>query len=509
MSGANLLTLWSDQVAISVIWWMVLVIGVMYVARDKAHQAIRAFTKVIHKAARIAARTIQSTEKHLKERNRQVLLQHGRVSTERHIEREFQRVAVTVNRDLSGYPSMQRKLKEQITKIDEDYQQTAEVPPSPPNWLEAIEHVAKIPGNGDPTVAKILDDIHCTLKRANDKALSEYRDASKRRHGLLKHMLPYWRKMTHSLETVEKRINNLDERSKIIDNQMDQYAEILKQTDQSAKLLSSSSLTQFFIAGLVLVIAALGGFINFQLIALPMSEMVGAGTYVGATNWQVSDVAAMVIISVEIAMGLFLMEAIGVTRLFPVIGSMDDKLRTRIAWILFSFLFAFASIESALAYMRDIMATDREALTQALAGVQVVQAEYRWIPSIGQMVMGFVLPFALTFVAIPLESFIHSSRTVLGVVAAAFLRFLAFFCRFFGNISLNAGSFVINIYDLIVIVPLRVEQLLHSGHSGRSDRSERGDRNGHEIEIKDAKPAKVVIAAKKPKSLPGIDSTMS
>jgi len=492
MSGTNLLTLWSDQVAISVIVWMVLIIVLLYVARSTSHQAIRAFARVIHKAARTAARTIQSTEKALKERNRQVLLQHGRDSTEAHIEREFQRVATTVNRDLSGYPSMQRKLKEQITKIDEDYQQTAEVPPSPPNWLEAIEHVAKIPGNGDPTVAKILDDIHGTLQRANDKALSEYRDASKRRHGLLKHMLPYWRKMTHSLETVEKKINSLEERSKKIDNQMDQYQEILKQSDQAVKLLSSSSLTQFFVAGLVLIIAALGGFINFQLIALPMSEMVGAGTYVGSTDWQVSDVAAMVIICVEIAMGLFLMEAIGITRLFPVIGSMDDKLRRRIAWVLFSFLFAFASIESALAYMRDIMATDREALTQSLAGLQSVEAEYRWIPSIGQMVMGFVLPFALTFVAIPLESFVHSSRTVLGVAAAAFLRFLAFLCRFIGNISMNAGNFVINIYDLVVIVPLRIEQVLHSGRSsGGEDRA--------------AKPALM----KKSKHLPGPDSTIS
>ncbi len=493
MSGTNVLTIWSDQVAISVIVWLAIIIFLMFFARPWAHQAIHAFAKVIHKAARTASRSIRSAELHLKDRNRQVLLQHGREATERHIEREFQRVATTVNRDLSGYPSLQRKLKEQITKIDEDYQQTAEVPPSPPNWLEAIEHVAKIPGNGDPTVAKILDDIHGTLKRANDKALTEYRSASQRRHTLLKQMLPYWRKMTHTLESVEKKIHSLEERSKIIDNQMDKYSEIMAQTDLATKLLSSSSLTQFFIAGLVLIIAALGGFINFQLIALPMSEMVGAGTYVGNTSWQVSNVAAMVIISVEVAMGLFLMEAVGITRLFPVIGSMDDKMRRRIAWVLFSFLFLFASIESALAYMRDLMATDREALNQSLAGVQVVEAEYRWIPSVGQMIMGFVLPFALTFVAIPLESFVHSSRTVLGIAAAAFLRFLAFFCRFLGNISLNAGNFLINVYDLVIIVPLRIDYMFRSGRHPTH---------------KETKPDKI-ITGKKTKSLQSMDSTMS
>ena len=40
------------------------------------------------------------------------------------------------------------------------------------------------------------------------------------------------------------------------------------------------------------------------------------------------------------------------------------------------------------------------------------------------MGMGFILPFALTFVAIPLETFVHSLRTVLGLVGIGILRAL-------------------------------------------------------------------------------------
>ena len=47
------------------------------------------------------------------------------------------------------------------------------------------------------------------------------------------------------------------------------------------QLAPSSSLTQFFIAGLALAIAVGGAVINFNLIALPMSEMVGGGSYIG------------------------------------------------------------------------------------------------------------------------------------------------------------------------------------------------------------------------------------
>ena len=89
--------------------------------------------------------------------------------------------------------------------------------------------------------------------------------------------------------------------------------------------LSASSMTHFVASAFVLAIALLGGFINFHLIALPMSEMVGATSYVGPVR--TSDIAALVIIFTEIAMGLFLMESLGITRLFPVISTMDDKLR--------------------------------------------------------------------------------------------------------------------------------------------------------------------------------------
>jgi hypothetical protein len=220
-------------------------------------------------------------------------------------------------------------------------------------------------------------------------------------------------------------------------------------------------MTQFVISGLVLVIAALGGFVNFQLIALPMSEMVGGGSHLGAIK--TSDVAALVIIMVEVAMGLFLMESLRITRLFPVIGTLDDRMRRRMMWATFAILFTLAGIESSLAYMRDLLAADREALTQALSGVTAANPAFRWIPSVGQMVMGFILPFALTFVAIPLESFVHSSRTVLGACLGGTLRALAFGLRLLGRLTHHAGSLLVACYDLAIFIPLRIEALAHSG----------------------------------------------
>ena len=210
--------------------------------------------------------------------------------------------------------------------------------------------------------------------------------------------------------------------------------------------------------------AGSGELINFQLIAMPMAEMVGGASYIGSLK--TSDIAALVIILVEIAMGLFLLESLRITHLFPIISSMDDKMRRRMMWVSFAILAILASIESSLAYMRDLLALDREALQQSLIGVGatsgVVEAQFRWIPSVGQMVMGFILPFALAFIAIPLESFIHSLRIVIGLISVSVLRILRILVRLLGGLSKHFFKLLTHFFDLLIMLPLSVERLVKS-----------------------------------------------
>jgi len=447
----------AGQPELSILIWVCILIIVMYIARQPAHQMILLLTRSLRNALRLMAQSVMMAEKQLKKRNREVLLSQGQEHAERFIEREFQRVEILVNRDLSGYPSLQRDLKEQITRIDEDYVQSGEVPPKPPEWLKAVEAVANIPDNGSPVVAKILNDIHSTLKKALETDLQEYRRANRDRHGLLKKMMPYWRSLTNSLNSVERKITGLEQRSIIIDGQMQSYEDIRNQSGYAERMLSSSSLTQFFISGLALCLAVIGMYVNFQLVALPMEEMVGAASYLGSSSIRASDVSALFIISIEVILGLFLMESVGVTRLFPVIHLLEDHKRKLIFWIMLCFLFIFAGIEASLAYMRDMLAADREALSQLLTGVEVTEPPLRWIPSLGQMVMGFILPFVLTFVAIPLESFIHSFRTVSGLFIVWLLHVLVVSIRFIANVIYGLGRMVMNVYDLIIFIPLKIE----------------------------------------------------
>ena len=217
---------------------------------------------------------------------------------------------------------------------------------------------------------------------------------------------------------------------------------------------------------LVLAVAVGGAAINFTLIARPMAEMVGGTSFIA--GFRTADIAALVIIMVEISMGLFLMESLRITRLFPVISALPDKMRVRMAWVFFGILLFLASIEAGLAFMREILMEDELATSAMLRGeaASAMQAtDFAWITTAAQMGMGFILPFALVFVAIPLETFVHSLRTVIGVITAAFLRAVAFGLRLVGNLFRYMGRVLVNLYDLIIFGPLWLETTI-TGKAG-------------------------------------------
>jgi len=449
----------------SVLTWItviLLTVLALYLTRGPAHNAIQSLCRVLHAALRMASIAVSRAEGRLAERNREVLLAAGREASERLIEREFERMQGAVNRDLAEIPDLQRQVQEQLKRIEEDHAESIDVPPAPPGWAHAVEAVANIPSKGDPMVANILDKIHGSLVEAQDKARDEYRSATRSRHELLKNLMPCCRRIGQSLTKVDKNIDNLLHRSKVIDRQMDEYENILKGSDRAVRMLSSSSLVQFFVSALVLAIAIGGAMINFHLIARPMAEMVGGNSAIGA--FRISDIAALVIIMVEISMGLFLMESLRITRLFPVINALPDLTRIRMLWITFGILLVLASVEAGLAYMREILLQDELATSAILRGDKggVMTSGYLWITTAAQMGMGFILPFALVFVAIPLETFVHSLRTVMGIAGGGLLRALAVALRVLGGASFHLGQVMIDLYDMVIFLPLWAERRIRA-----------------------------------------------
>ena len=448
--------------ALSALVWFVIAMPFLYAARKPVHELLHAVGVLAGGPLRSSSRWLLGAAHDMRERNRQVLLAHGREEAGQQIAREFERVSLLVTRDLEGYPALQRRLLDEITRVEEDYKKCGEVPPPPPDWIDAINAVANVKSGGNELVTRLLEEINRSIKDIHEKTLAEYRRAYEERHSILDGFMPFWRSLDKTLAQADRKMTSLTDRAAAIDAQMARFEQIVSKTERAEHALTVSALTQFFVATLVIVVAAGGALINFKLIALPMSEMVGAGDYLTA-SLRTSDVAALVIIFVEATMGLFLMETLRITHLFPGIHNLSDVLRKRMMWLAFGLLVTLAGIEAALALMRDMLIADKAALLQSLATVQQHQPNdgvLSRIPTLGQMLLGFILPFALAFVAIPLESFIASARTVGGAALVLAARGAAFALRLVGNLVRNLSRVVITLYDVIIVLPLLIERFV-------------------------------------------------
>lgn len=456
--------LFPENPALSALVLFAILLPFLYAARDPMHRLFGALVRIVAQPLRLAARWCDAAAKEMRKRNEVVLLAQGREEITQAIQREFERVTAIVRRDLQGYPALQRRLLDEITRIEEDYGKCGEVPPPPPEWIKAVETMAKIKHTGDGLVQKILEQIANSIVDIYDKVLGEYRKSYKDRHKILEGFQPFWRSLEQTLTRVGKGMTGLDESAQRIDAQMQKYEEIIARSDKVVHSLTSSAATQFVTAGLVVMIAVGGAFVNFWLIARPMAAMVGGGEYI-AGGLEAAHVAALVILLVEAAMGLFLMEALRITHLFPRIHNMHDRMRLRLGWIAFTILFVLAGVEVALAVMRDLIIAADMDLKRGLGNVVTAPVETSWvtkIPVAGQMILGFVLPFALAFVAIPLEYFISSGRTVIGALLVGATRAIALVLRMLSNFTRHMATALTMLYDVLIFLPILVERAIRS-----------------------------------------------
>lgn len=438
----------------------------LYLARQPMRALIASSCKGLAEGLRFSSRALTATRTRLVARNREVLLAAGRDAAGRMASREFDRFSDAVRRDLGAYPALHQELSEQSRRLEENYEKSAGVPPTPPGWAEAVDAVAGVTEKADPVLRQVLGSIHDSFKKAGEEAREDYRRDCRTRHKHLHDMAPSWRESVRLLEEVKGSVETVNERAASVDRHMEKFEEIARGEDRAAAALQSSALVQFFISGLVLLVATGGAVVNFHLIARPMSEMVGGNAFIGA--FRTADIAALVIILVELSMGLFLMECLRITNLFPAVSALPDRIRRRLAAASFVILLSLAGVEAGLAYMRELLLQDELATTALLRGgeAEASAPAFLWITTAAQMGMGFILPFALTFIAIPLETFVHSMRAVLGWVASGALMIGAFALRLLARGFEGAAGVLTELYDVAIFAPLWVDRRLAAARAG-------------------------------------------
>jgi len=457
--------LFPENPALSALVLFLIALPFLYAARTPVHGLFHALVRGVAQPLRLASRWFFNAAQQIQARNEIVLLAHGREEIAQAIQREFERVNALVRRDLQGYPALQRRLLDELTHIEEDYQKCGEVPPPPPEWSKAVEAIAKIKTSGDGLVQKILEDISESIEGIYDKVIAEYRHAYQERHKILEGFQPFWRSLEQTLTRVGRNLTGLDESAQKIDAQMEKYEQILARSDKVVHAMTSSAGTQFTIALVVVLIAIGGAFVNFWLIARPMAAMVGGGEYL-LGGLEAAHIAALVIILLETTAGLFLVESLHITHLFPRLHQLPESRLNLIMWASLTFLLVLAGVEVALAVMRDLIITADIELRRGLSSAATTApAEVSWvtkIPVAGQMILGFVLPFLLAFVAIPFEYLISSGRTVFGALLVLLTRGVGLVLRMASNLVRHLATALVMIYDVLIFLPLLLERAIRA-----------------------------------------------
>jgi hypothetical protein len=241
---------------------------------------------------------------------------------------------------------------------------------------------------------------------------------------------------------------------------VDEYDELVNNRESEAHARNYSPMKPFITSLIVLGVALGGAFVNFQLIALPMSELVPAGARLGGVP--VSTVSALVLVLMEMAVGIFLMDMLGITDLFPKLATVAPSRRRLILWISLGGLFFLSSVESSLAILREQIVAADAALKHSLAGQagEVVGiAAGSSIPVIGQAVLGFVLPWLLALVAIPLEMLLDSGRHVTSKLGLLLLHTFGGTVRVVGHALCSIVGALPSVYDVYIAIPLRLERI--------------------------------------------------
>ena len=453
------LYLWPDHPALSLaVLWLASVVF-LWAAREPMLALLRSLGQFAREGCEGLARSCESAAQELRVRARAALLAAGKLEAQGRLGREISRVDTAFSERLGQYSGLQRRLDDLLVKLEKDYADCAETPPRVPGWSTAVRAIAQIPTPGDANVQKVLESIRESSEDAEEKALKQHRDDTKQRHKLLAAMAGCWKDVRDLMTRMRDSVAAAIEATTRIHGYVEEYEKVSVQEEGAMRALTFSASKLFAVSALVLGVALGGAFVNFQLIALPMSELVPAGARIGGLP--VAMISALVVVLMETALGIFALDLLGITDLFPKLQGVPVSRRRLLLSLALAGLFFLACVESSLAVLRESIAEADAALRLSLAGDEarvVAQASSSKIPVIGQAVLGFVLPWILAMVAIPLEMLLDSGRHVLAGLCILVLTGLGALGRAGAYLSGALATMLVSVYEIYISIPLRIER---------------------------------------------------
>ncbi|OBS08639.1 hypothetical protein [Acidihalobacter prosperus] len=446
MDVYKLLTLGPGLVWESMLLWGLFALVFLYLARTHAHRLLFGLSRVLARGLRSLAALFWRLRRRSQALQIEMLDAAARAEAARVLTRDFQRLADVVRKELGEYPSLHRQASEQIVRIERDYEASVEIPPAPPDWLEAVDAVAHTADGADPALARILDAMHSTLTRASHDALEEYRYASRKRHLLLRRAASQWRKTAGILDRMDRTVTELDDRVALADRHMAAFERIRREPPTAGFALQLRYLAHF-----VLSLLMLGGFAvlaagELALLHLPLHHLLARQPE--ALGLGLPQIAGWALVAAPVLLGALLLELGRMTRLLPGLGALQVRLRAQ----LMAVVAALAGVQ--IVFVAALVAYGSPPV-QAAAGAAVSVGAAPVFASAG---LSILLALLLLATELPFEAALRSGRQVGMSLLVALLGLFAMLSRILAWIAHLAGQLLVRVYDLVIFLPLAVDE---------------------------------------------------
>ena len=222
----------------SIAVWVVASMIFLFLAREPVHKMIQAFSEATAGGLRKLAAWMKQTAESMREKDRKVLLESGVAKIQGEILQEFSKIDMANTKALSGYPKLQLKLDDNISQIERDYAECGQVSPQAPGWSEVIEAIGKAQGStSDRIIENMLSEIHKSAVDGEKKALSEFRDATAKRHKILSSMAPIWKRVEKIGKDINNQVEKVMENGRNIESYMTRYEKISAAEPESIDML--------------------------------------------------------------------------------------------------------------------------------------------------------------------------------------------------------------------------------------------------------------------------------
>ncbi|MHB1587212.1 MAG: hypothetical protein ACYCRH_08825 [Acidiferrobacteraceae bacterium] len=423
----------------------------LFMLRPRAHRLILLTAQMASRPFKRVGIALRRLGHEMSERNRAVLLAQARTETGEFLEQEFRSVDESVRRDLEGFPELNRTLLAQAVAIEEAHRRSGGVPPPPAEWGHVLSVLTQTQPPGKRAIQRLWRNLRKDAARAQSKALTDYRKACEQRHRLLASLRPSLEQLRVTLGRVDQNLVMLRERASAIDHYMHHYNAIVAREETTERELVSSALVQFLTAVLLTTLVGTGYVAQFWLLTAPFAA--------GPATGIVATLAFGMLVTGALA-GFVMTEALGLSSLTAVFDRMSRNVRRQIA-------LGAGMVSTLLVLIEAASVFWGPATTGALGG---------WGRGETALCVA-VLPVALVFAALPLESLIYGVRIFAGLLSETAIGFLAALSGGAARLIRQGALALIVLYDALIFVPLAISAWRQRGARLREDSAHRRARD--------------------------------